>query len=128
MIVADCSIIARLIIGIGDTERVDALWARDSDWVAPTLWAAELASVLLKYERAGKLPSNIANEHARRASSLLAHQSHLVSIDRALETARRTTCSSYDSYYVALAEDLAVPLYTFDRAIVKKCPGIAFEP
>lgn len=128
MIVADCSIIARLIIGIGETERVDALWARDPDWVVPTLWAAEFANVLLKYERAGQLPPTIANEHARRASSLLAHQAHVVPIARALQTARRTNCSSYDSYYVALAEDLSVLLYTFDRNIIKKCSGIAVEP
>ncbi|MGI8819930.1 MAG: type II toxin-antitoxin system VapC family toxin [Chthoniobacterales bacterium] len=128
MIVADCSIIARLIIGIGETGAVDALWVRDNHWAVPTLWEAEFASVLLKYERAGQLSPTAADGHALRASTLLRRATHFLPIQRVMETARRTTCSSYDSYYVALAEDLQVPLYTFDRAIAKKCPDTAFEP
>lgn len=42
--------------------------------------------------------------------------------------ARRTGCSGYDSYYIALAEDLDVKLYTYDKEILRKCAGLAVKP
>lgn len=41
---------------------------------------------------------------------------------------RRTGCSAYDSQYVCLAEDLGLDLFTYDREILSKCPGIAAKP
>ena len=128
MIVADCTLIARLIIAADDPTAARALWLRDSMWAAPRLWEPEFASVLLKYERAGLLSVEAATERTRFARETLEAMTHHVSIARALETARRTGCSSYDSYYVALAEDLNVKLYTYDKEILKKCQGLALRP
>src|SRR5215210_7388837 len=128
MIVADCTLIARFLLGAQDYTRAEALWLRDPDWVAPTLWEAEFANVLLKYERAGQLSPANALEHARRAKEMFVASTHYVAMERSVETARRTGCSSYDAYYVALAEDLGVKLYSYDKALVKRCPGLGFEP
>lgn len=128
MIVADCTLIARFLLGAQDYARAEALWLRDPEWVAPALWEAEFANVLLKYERAGQLSAVNANEHAQRAKEMFAGYTHYVTIDRALEAARRIGCSSYDSYYVALAEDLGAKLYSYNKALVKRCRGLALEP
>jgi len=128
MIVADCTLIARLIVAADNPAPARALWLRDPAWAAPTLWEAEFVSVLLKYERAGLMSVAAAIERARRAAAILQHATHHVSMERALETARRIGCSGYDSYYVALAEDLGVKLYTYDKEILKKCRGLALEP
>ncbi len=128
MIVADCSLIARLVIAAEDSKRAEALWLRDPGWMAPVLWEAEFASVLLKYERAGQLSAAGVAEHALRALAIFEHATHHVSMERALQSARRTGCSSYDGYYVALAEDLEVKLYSYDKEILKKCRGLALEP
>ena len=128
MIVADCTLIARFIIGAEDPSRVDSLRLREPTWAAPVLWEAEFASVLCKYERIGRLSAAGVALHARRALEMFEHTTYFVSMERALESARRTGCSSYDSYYVALAEDLGVTLYTHDKEVLKKCRGLASEP
>jgi len=128
MIMADCTLIARLIIAAEDPRDVEMLWLRDSAWAAPVLWKAEFASVLLKYERIGQLSTAGAGERLRRALEILEHTTYYVSMERALESARRTGCSRYDSYYVALAEDLGAKLYTYEREVLKKCQGVAVKP
>lgn len=42
-----------------------------------------------------------------------------------LSLATSSGCSAYDCEYVALAQDLGVPLVTTDRALVKAFPGVA---
>ncbi|MEP6956793.1 MAG: type II toxin-antitoxin system VapC family toxin, partial [Chthoniobacterales bacterium] len=120
MIVADCSLIARLIIAAEDPAPARALWLRDSEWAAPVLWEPEFASVLLKYERAGLLSPAGAAAHRLRAEEIFERTTYHLTIDRALMSARRSGCSSYDGYYVALAEDLDVKLYTYDKGILRK--------
>ena len=128
MIVTDCTVIARLIMRAGDTGRVDSLFERDPEWTAPSLWQPEFASVLNKYERAGRLTHGGVAAMIRKALELFAQSTHHVSIARVLDTARRTGCSSYDSYYIALAEDLNLKLYTYDAEVLKKCPRLAELP
>src|SRR5437016_6340523 len=112
MIVVDCTVIVRLIIAIDDSSAAEKLRLREPDWCAPALWAAEFASVLRKYERAGRLSAAGGDECGQRALEIFGQTTHHVSLARALETARRTGCSSYDSHYIALAEDLNLKLYT----------------
>ncbi|MHB8520359.1 MAG: type II toxin-antitoxin system VapC family toxin [Limisphaerales bacterium] len=128
MIVTDCTVIARLIIRAEDPGPVDSLFQRDHEWTAPSLWQAEFASVLNKYERAGRLSPDGIAAMTRKALELFAQATRHVSIGRVLETARRTGCSTYDSYYIALAEDLNLKLYTYDAEILKKCPRLARTP
>jgi predicted nucleic acid-binding protein len=128
VIVADCTIIARLIMGDGDVTGVESLWSRDADWNAPALWEAEFASVLIKYERAGRITPPAADIFAENALRELAESTHHVPISRALDACRRSGCSIYDSYYIALAEDLGVKLYTYDKEILRRCPGLAVKP
>lgn len=128
MIVADCTVLARLLVAAEDPTAAEVLWLRDPAWAAPVLWEAEFASVLLKYERAGRLSPAGSDALARQALKIFAPSSHLVPMERALLSARRSGCSSYDSYYVALAEDLGVKLYTYDKEILKKCHELAFQP
>lgn len=128
MIVADCTLIARLIIAAEDPRDAETLWLRDPVWAAPVRWEAEFASVLLKYERVGQLSMAAAGERTRRALEIFEHTTYYVSMERALESARRTGCSSYDSYYVALAEDLGAKLYTYDREVLRNCQGLAVKP
>ena len=128
MIVADCTVIARLILRADDPAAVDALLERDPQWAAPSLWQAEFASVLRKYERAGQLSPDASHAYAQRALTLLAHSTRQVSLSTVLETSRRTGCSAYDSYYLALAEDLGIKLYTYDAEVLAKCTNRAQRP
>jgi predicted nucleic acid-binding protein len=128
VIVADCTLIARLIIAADDATAAQELWLRDPAWAAPTLWQAEFANVLLKYERAGFLTAEGATARLFDAENVMSTSTHHVAAQRALATARDVGCSAYDAFYVALAEDLGAKLYTYDKQLLKKCRGIALEP
>lgn len=128
MIVADCTLIARLIIRADDPGAADALLEGDPQWTAPLLWQAEFASVLRKYERAGRLSAAGSHAYTRRALELLANSTQQISLDRILETSRRTGCSTDDSHYLALAEDLDLKLFTYDEEIITKCAPRAQRP
>lgn len=128
MIVADCTVIARLIIRADDPGPVDSLFERDPGWVAPGLWEAEFASVLCRYERAARLSPEGTAALIQKALELLAQTTRHIPMTRVLETARRTGCSSYDSHYIALAEDLRLKLWTYDEEILKKCPRLSQRP
>jgi predicted nucleic acid-binding protein len=45
-----------------------------------------------------------------------------------LSLAAQSGCSAYDCEFVALAQDLRVPLVTTDRQILKAFPTVAVSP
>jgi hypothetical protein len=57
--------------------------------------------------------------------SVLAGHEHLVSSDAVLRLAATSRLSAYDCEFVALAQSLAVPLVTEDRAVLKAFPNVA---
>ena len=59
------------------------------------------------------------------AESALAGFEHLVSSGTVLRLAASSRLSAYDCEFVALAESLAVPLVTEDRAVLKAFPDVA---
>jgi predicted nucleic acid-binding protein len=70
-----------------------------------------------------------------RAVALLGHADEVlggregdVDSKEALELASRSTCTTYDCEYVALARALDVPLVTTDRAVLKAFPTRAMTP
>lgn len=128
MIVVDTNIIAYLFIEGKHTEAVESLLKKDSEWIAPRLWLDEFLNILCTYERGRLLTKNEVSEIIEDALLKMKEHVYEVPFDRVLTTARRTGCSAYDSQYVALAEDLSLDLYTFDKKILKECPEIAKKP
>lgn len=128
MIVVDSNILAYFFIPGRYTKNVERLRLQDSDWVAPRLWQDEFANILCAYERTRQLTAEQTLELAVDALELIRDNSFSISFERVLAVARKTGCSAYDSQYIALSEDLGVPLYTFDRKILVSCPEIAKAP
>ena len=128
MIVVDTNVIAYFLIRGEKSDAVDRLLARDAEWVAPRLWLDEFVNVLCTYEKAGTLTATLAATLLEDALALMDGAAYEISPERILSVSRRTGCSGYDSQYIALAEDLAVPLYTFDKRILQNCPKLAKLP
>jgi predicted nucleic acid-binding protein len=128
MIVVDCTTIAYLLIPCEHTADVEALLKKYPDWASVALWEAEFASVLSKYERAGKISPEKCLQLCESAHAILGNTAFNVPLYRVLEVARRTKCSTYDSYYVALAEDLGTQLYTYDKEVLANCKHVAVKP
>jgi predicted nucleic acid-binding protein len=93
---------------------------RDPAWAAPLLWRSELRNVLAVAMRRAYLTLPDALDVMDAATTLMAAGEYAVPSPDVLRLTARSTCSAYDCEYVALARDLAVPLITADREIVRE--------
>lgn len=128
MIVVDTNVLAYLFIEGEFTEAVERLRKKEPEWIAPRLWLDEFSNILATTERRSIMSAEVADATLALACELMEGQSYDVPAQRVLATARRTSCTAYDSQYVCLAEDLGLKLYTYDSRIIANCPGLAIQP
>ena len=128
MIVVDSNVIAYLLMEGEFTEPVTKLRKEDSEWIAPRLWLDEFLNILATSERRSVMSAEGADTTLALACELMEGQSYDLPAQRILATARRTSCTAYDSQYVCLAEDLGLQLYTYDSRILANCPDLAMQP
>lgn len=123
-LVVDASVLVAALIDTGpDGEFAEALLADAPGAVAaPELMLAESANILRRAEHDGRLE---AEEAAAAYADLLAFD--FVSFPYAPFAERiwelRHNLSTYDAWYVALAEELGAPLATLDRRMTR-APGL----
>jgi predicted nucleic acid-binding protein len=136
MIVVDAMVIAYGLLPhpqfVAEVERVRD---RDAAWAAPPLWRSELRSTLLQYvcsEDPDIVRSDLTLDDAvavmHSAESVLGARTMDVDSEAVLALADASGCSAYDGEYVALAEDLDVPLVTYDRRLQAAFPDRAVAP
>jgi len=128
MIVVDTNVVCYLLIRGEHSDIVQRLFDADSDWVAPRLLFDELLNVLVTYERKSLLGSRQIMVIVHEALELIGDALYELPPERVLAVARRTGLSGYDSQFVALAENLDVPLLTWDRQMIERCPTVARTP
>lgn len=128
MIVADTNLLIYLFIEGERTGESEAVQRRDPVWSAPVLWRSEFRNALIGLVRKGILALDDALPLVDEAERRLAgHEYTVVSRDVFL-LADRSGCSAYDCEFIALAQDLGVPMITTDRRILKAFPTIAVAP
>ncbi len=125
MIVTDANLIAYFAIRDANSELADAVFETDPVWVAPLLWRSELRSTLVKYIRYAGMSLETALRALHSAEEAVGGREYRVASEKVLELAMQFYCSAYDCEYVALAQDLGVPLVTADKQILKAFPKIA---
>jgi predicted nucleic acid-binding protein len=114
--VVDSSLVVAALIDAGR----DGAWAEDviaaGDLVAPHLMFAEATNILRRLERGRVLT---AFEAATAHRDLMRLDVALVAFEPCAERVweLRGRVSSYDAWYVAVAEALDVPLATLDRRL-----------
>ena len=128
MIVADVNLVAYLLLGGPELAVAQRVLERDPIWAAPLLWRSEFRSVLATYMRQRDLDLGDAWRAHELAGQLFNGQEFAVPGDRVLELAATSTCSAYDCEYVALADELSVPLVTADRQLLRTFPDRAISP
>lgn len=115
-VVVDASLIAALLFAEAGQSDARERLARCHP-VAPDLLPYELANVAVNKLRRG------LDEAAVRASlddlSALGIELHAIDAAVALDVAGRHGLTAYDAAYLALAERLRCPLYTFDRRLAE---------
>jgi predicted nucleic acid-binding protein len=105
MIVVDTNIISYFYLGGEFPDLAERAFQKDPHWMAPFLWRSELRSILILCVR----KKIITYEDAAQILNVL----HLAS---------QSGCSVYDCEFVALAQDLQVPLVTMDKKVLKEFP------
>ena len=128
MIVADTNLIVYLLLPGDHTGEVQNFYLRESHWVAPILWRSELINVLVTYLRAGRLNLELCEQLMERAEHVMRGRSYMVDSTKVLAVAARSGCSGNDSEFIALAEELELPLVTFDEKILQRCRPVARKP
>jgi predicted nucleic acid-binding protein len=125
VIVVDTNVIAYLWLpGVG-TESAERLYREDAEWCAPLLWRSELRNLLAAYLRRRRLGLEDAIRIAEAAQEQLRGREFEVPSERVLQAANASRCSAYDCEFVTLARELALPLVTNDRQILRDFPDVA---
>lgn len=125
MIVVDTNVIAYLLLGGEKTPQAREAFLKDPLWGAPVLWRSEFRNVLATQIRHGYLGLPDALELAREAETLLSGMEYHVESGNVLSLAASSGCSAYDCEFIALAQDLGIPLVTSDSEILEAFPAIA---
>lgn len=125
MIVVDVNTIAYLWIPGEMTEAAERVLAKDPHWVSSLLWRSEFRSILSGYLRRGEMSADTVSRCLDGAESQLAGYEFIIPTPLVMAKVLGSTCSAYDCEYVALAEDLGVPLVSADRQILAQFPKLA---
>jgi predicted nucleic acid-binding protein len=125
VIVVDTNIITYLWIPGDFTVQAEKALRKDQEWCAPLLWRSELRNILAGYLRRKKLSMETALQILEGAESYMKDREFAVASPQVLNLVALSTCSAYDCEFVALAENLKVPLITNDRQILKDFPSVA---
>jgi predicted nucleic acid-binding protein len=125
VIVVDTNIIGYLYLNSERSKQAEQGLRKDPQWSAPLLWRSEFRNVLVSYIRKQLLSLQAAEEIMEEAMNLMIGQEYEVVSSRVLNLAARSSCSAYDCEFVALAQDLGVPLVTVDKQVFEQFPDIA---
>jgi predicted nucleic acid-binding protein len=125
MIVVDTNIIGYLYLTSERSPQVEQALVKDPGWAAPLLWRSELRNALALYIRKQILSLAEAQQIMEEAIGLMQDQEYEVNSLQILRLVASSTCSAYDCEFVALAQDLGVPLITVDRQILDQFPATA---
>lgn len=128
MIVADVNLVVHLVLGGPERALAQRVLERDPVWAAPLLWRSEFRNVLATFMRQRDLSVSDAWRAHELADALLSGQEFSVPGERVLALVASSPCSAYDCEYVALADELSVPLVTADRQLLRSFADRAISP
>ena len=116
---------------LGDTKPTDRLYAQkvlnalkdpDTQAAVPTIWALEIANVIVRAEAkhlVSEAQSGAFLEMLSSASINSDHATFAAALNDTLQLARRYRLSAYDASYLELALRCALPLATLDADLNK---------
>lgn len=128
MIVVDTNVIAYLMLPGEQTQLVEQVMAKDNRWLVPPLWKSEFRNVLTLYLRQEQVTIDQARAIMTRAERLFTRSEYPVTSEAIFTLVNSSHCSAYDCEFVALAEELSVPLVTADKQILRDFPETAVSP
>ena len=125
MIVVDTNIIAYLFLTSEQSLLCERALTKDSEWAAPFIWRSELRNALTLYIRKNIIKLQHAHSIMDGAMGLLRGREYQASSYEVLRLASESNCSAYDCEFVAVANDLKIPLITVDKQLLHEFPSVA---
>ena len=122
MIVVDSNLLAYSVLPGEGTPLALRVAARDAGWIAPSLWRHELANVLATAMRLRGLTLADAVSAFSEAERLVVDAEFVPGLEAKLDLAARGKVSAYDAEFVAVAQELDLPLVTADRRLALAFP------
>ena len=128
MIVVDTNLLVYYWISGPRTAVAEAVHRKDPEWAAPLLWRSEFRNALAGLVQQRNITLDVALHLASRAEDQMAGREYGIIAPRILILAARSGCTAYDCEFVALAEELELPLVTTDGDLLRAFPAIAIRP
>jgi len=125
MIVVDTNVIGYLFLSSNQSLSAERALQKDIEWVAPVLWRSEFRNVLALYMRKNIIDLEQAQIIMNNALKLLKGREYQVPSSEVLRLASESKCSAYDCEFIAVANDLKVPLVTVDKQLLREFPSVA---
>jgi predicted nucleic acid-binding protein len=125
MIVVDTSIIGYLYLASPRSRQAEQVLLKDASWAAPLLWRSEFRNVLALYLCKHWLSLEASQQIMTEALSLMEDREYEVDSDQVLKLVTSSSCSAYDCEFVALAQELRVPLVTVGKQLLSDFPQVA---
>lgn len=122
MIVVDVNIIAYLMIESHMTASAQALFQKDSVWIAPMLWRHEFLNILATAIRAKEVSVEKALTIWQDAVRFMSDSEREIDPSTILEIVAKNKITAYDAQYIALAKTEGLVLVTEDKELLKKFP------
>ncbi|MGH8161160.1 MAG: type II toxin-antitoxin system VapC family toxin [Gammaproteobacteria bacterium] len=127
MIVVATNVVAYAWLKTTRNRDAMLLLEQEPEWHAPLLWRSEFRNVVLGEVRRKRLDASVAGNMVRSAERRFSGCEHLPSSDLVFRLAMESGCTAYDCEFVAVAQQLDLPLVTEDRALLKAFPKRAFN-
>jgi len=124
MIVADTNLIAYLQITGVLTPIASRVLQKDPYWITPPLWQSEFRNLLAGYMGRGMLLER-AQIIMEKTLQLIEERQVIPDSNRVLALVANSPCTAYDCEFVALAEQIGIPLVTADKQLIKVFPDVA---
>ncbi|HEY5824571.1 MAG TPA: type II toxin-antitoxin system VapC family toxin [Cyclobacteriaceae bacterium] len=128
MIVVDTNVLAYLYFPGVRNKIIEELQLKSPTWIAPILWKSEFRNVASLYYRKGLVTFEGVIEALDKAEELMSGYEEEVSSKDVFAMVRSSKCSSYDCEFIAMANNLRLPLITYDKLILQEYPDIALTP
>lgn len=124
MIVVDTNVIGYLFLSSDQSLSAERALQKDIEWAAPVLWRSEFRNVLALYMRKNIIDLEQAQIIMNSALKLLRAREYQVPSSEVLRLASESKCSAYDCEFIAVANDLKVPLVTVDKQLLREFSSV----
>jgi len=127
MVIVDVGPLAFLLLSGDLTDLAQRVYARDPAWASAPLWRSEFRNLLVGYQRCGRISASHAGEILEAAEEKMHPRQYNIAGRTVLDLAAQTGLSAYQCEYLALAQDLNLPLLTTQPDVVAAAPKLAIS-